>query len=227
VVAADWFQYFDEPRHGRGDGENFNFGLVDIADHPYAEIIEVFATTDMARLRTGLQPSLPDASSGVPAAPPDPYAHFVPTQALRHWDRERGFVRPSSDCPMADLYLCWSPDSLYLGVLAMDVIEPAAYAGKVVPKIDRALWTLQVDGGSPVIARVGAGREGLVNDPDVRVESLSSPVQDVRTIAILEIPARRLGRSHLAEGDSLSLQSTLVSHARAYRTDWKGAFTLR
>jgi hypothetical protein len=227
VVAADWFQYFDEPRHGRGDGENFNFGLVDITDHPYAEITQAFAATDMTRLRAGAQPPPADASSGVPAAPADPYAHFVATEALKHWDRQAGFVRPSSDCPLADLYLCWNPDSLYLGLFAMDVIEPAAYAGKVVPKIDRMLWTVQVDGGSPVAARIGAGREGLVNDPEVRVESLSSPVQDVRTIAILEIPARRLGKSRLAEGDGLSLQSTLVSHGRAYRTDWRGAFTLR
>ena len=32
VIGADWFQYSDEPTHGREDGENFNFGLVDI--HP-------------------------------------------------------------------------------------------------------------------------------------------------------------------------------------------------
>jgi hypothetical protein len=29
VVGADWFQYYDEPTHGRADGENYNFGLVD------------------------------------------------------------------------------------------------------------------------------------------------------------------------------------------------------
>src|SRR5262249_16756806 len=27
VVGADWFQYYDEPTYGRGDGENYNFGL--------------------------------------------------------------------------------------------------------------------------------------------------------------------------------------------------------
>jgi hypothetical protein len=35
VIGADWFQYYDEPTHGRFDGENFNFGLVDIHDRPY------------------------------------------------------------------------------------------------------------------------------------------------------------------------------------------------
>src|SRR5207302_6171261 len=38
VIGVDWFQYYDEPRHGRGDGENFNFGLVDIDDRPYTEL---------------------------------------------------------------------------------------------------------------------------------------------------------------------------------------------
>ena len=27
VIGADWFQYYDEPAHGRHDGENFNFGV--------------------------------------------------------------------------------------------------------------------------------------------------------------------------------------------------------
>src|SRR5262249_53206042 len=38
VVGADWFQYYDEPTHGRFDGENFDFGLVDIHNQPYESI---------------------------------------------------------------------------------------------------------------------------------------------------------------------------------------------
>jgi hypothetical protein len=34
VVGADWFQYYDEPTHGRADGENYSFGLVDIHNQP-------------------------------------------------------------------------------------------------------------------------------------------------------------------------------------------------
>src|SRR5207249_3645910 len=41
VVGADWFQYFDEPTHGRGDGEDFNFGLVDIHDRAYEAFMDV------------------------------------------------------------------------------------------------------------------------------------------------------------------------------------------
>lgn len=35
VTGAHWFQYYDEPTGGRGDGEDFNMGLVDIHNDPY------------------------------------------------------------------------------------------------------------------------------------------------------------------------------------------------
>jgi len=227
VVGADWFQYFDEPQHGRDDGENFNFGLVDIHDRPYDEVCAVFAGTDMTKLRARASGPLPDASAGVPPAPGDPFAHFVPAQALGSWDRQRGFVRPSSEFPVADLYVCWSPKALYLGVYAMDIIEEAYYRSKSVPKEDRMLWTVQIDTHPPIHARIGAGRDGLASDPGVRLENLSGLGLDVRTIAIIEIPVRLLGRQRLREGDRIDLHATLVTHGRAYRVEWQGGFTLR
>jgi hypothetical protein len=36
LVGDDWFQYVDEPANGRpGDGENDNFGMVNVNDQPY------------------------------------------------------------------------------------------------------------------------------------------------------------------------------------------------
>ena len=115
MVAAHWFQYFDEPRHGRADGENFNFGLVDIQNRPYAEVCAAFREFDPLKLRTKAPAKRPDASLGIPPAPKDPFASFTANQALQNWDRDRGFVPPSSPLPLADLYLCWNADSLYLG----------------------------------------------------------------------------------------------------------------
>ena len=40
VVGAHWFQFADQPVLGRFDGENFNIGLVDICQRPYAELID-------------------------------------------------------------------------------------------------------------------------------------------------------------------------------------------
>lgn len=227
VVGADWFQYFDEPRHGREDGENFNFGLVDLHDRPYEEVTAVFSSADMAGLRARPLPARTDASAGVPRAPKDPFADLVPTRALVHWDRERGFVRPCSEFPMADLYLCWAPESLVVGVYATDILEETYYRSRSVPKVDRMLWTVRLNDRTPISARIGAGREGLVSGPAVRLEGLSGLGLDVRTIAILEIPARLLDRPRLREGDRIDLHSTLVTHGRAYRVEWQGSFTLR
>jgi hypothetical protein len=39
VVGAHWFQYQDQATTGRGDGENYQIGLVDVCDRPYPETI--------------------------------------------------------------------------------------------------------------------------------------------------------------------------------------------
>jgi hypothetical protein len=227
VIGADWFQFSDEPKHGRTDGENFNFGLVDINDGAYEEATTMFATLAVERLKSQGGPRRPDTSSGIPPAPEDPFADFVPTRALKCWDRERGFVKPSSQFPLSDLYACWNRKSLYLGLYAFDIVEAAYYRDSAVPKIDRALWTVQVDGREIARARIGAGREPLVNDPRVRVENLSGLDLNVRNIAVIELPATLVGRRQFKAGDSVELDCTLLTHCGAYRMTWKGSFTLR
>jgi len=39
IVGAHWFQFGDEAVTGRGDGENYQIGFVDVCDTPYAETI--------------------------------------------------------------------------------------------------------------------------------------------------------------------------------------------
>jgi hypothetical protein len=158
VLGADWFQYFDEPRHGREDGENFNFGLVDIHNRPYEELTAMFAEFDANRVRSSAPMKRPDATTGVPRAPEHPFADFAPTRALKHWDRERGFVPPTTPAPLADLYVAWRSNAVYLGLYALDIVEEAYYRSASVPKQDRALWTVQINGCEPVRARLGAGR---------------------------------------------------------------------
>lgn len=40
VVGTHWFQFADQATTGRGDGENYQIGLVDVCDTPYPETIE-------------------------------------------------------------------------------------------------------------------------------------------------------------------------------------------
>lgn len=40
IIGYHWFQYMDQPKEGRFDGENSNLGLVDIRDTAYPSLIE-------------------------------------------------------------------------------------------------------------------------------------------------------------------------------------------
>jgi hypothetical protein len=226
VVGADWFQFFDEPKHGREDGENFNFGLVDIRNQPYAELTAMFAAFDAKQIRASARPRA-NATMGVPPAPADPFAEFAPTRALKHWDRERGFVPAATAAPLADLYVAWRTNAVCLGLYALDIVEDAYYRGASVPKQDRALWTVQVNGGETIRARLGAGREALVNSERVRLESISGLNLNVRNVAALEVPVELFGKAALKSGDEIDLAVSLVTHGRAYTMEWRGRFTLR
>jgi hypothetical protein len=227
VVGADWFQYFDEPTHGRDDGENFNFGLVDIHDKPYVEVTRAFTRADLTKQKLRGRPTRPGVSVGVPRAPRDPFANFTPGHALRNWDRERGFVKPTSEFAIADLYVCWSAEALYVGLFAQDMVEEAYYRDKVVPEVDRSVWTVRAGEGQPVTARIGAGLKPIVSDPGLRIENLSGVNLNVRNIAILELPARKLGLSRLHRGDTIQLKSILQTHGKTYSVEWEGSFRLK
>ncbi|MBN2310010.1 MAG: hypothetical protein JXR94_13640, partial [Candidatus Hydrogenedentes bacterium] len=42
-LGAHWFEHADEPKEGRFDGEDGNYGLVNIQDEPYQEFVEAVA----------------------------------------------------------------------------------------------------------------------------------------------------------------------------------------
>jgi agarase len=50
AVGYHWFEWVDEPKEGRFDGENSNYGLVDIQDRPYQEFIETVKKVNAAAL---------------------------------------------------------------------------------------------------------------------------------------------------------------------------------
>ncbi len=46
IIGADWFQWNDEPPSGRSDGEDVNFGIVDVHDAPYEHMIQAIRKTE-------------------------------------------------------------------------------------------------------------------------------------------------------------------------------------
>ncbi len=228
VIGADWFQYCDQPTHGRFDGEDFNFGLVDIHDRPYETLTATASALDLAGLKRQPGRARPDAAQGVPPAPRNPLEQFAPTRALKHWDRERGFVKPTSEFPLADLYVCWNKKSIYLGLYAQDVVEDVFYRDKIVRASERAEWIVSMSGFTkPIRGRIGAGLEPVVDEPAVRVVNLSGINGNLRNIAGMELPAKLFGKERFKPGDAVEFASTFFTHCRAYHVEWQGRFALR
>src|SRR5690606_25101967 len=75
AVGAHWFQFHDEPPHGREDGEDFNFGLVDIHNAPYRLLTESMTALNAQAeaLHAAADGWRADTTIAVPAAPSDPF----------------------------------------------------------------------------------------------------------------------------------------------------------
>ena len=225
VVGADWFQYSDEPANGRGDGENYNMGLVDINDRPYEELTAAAAGLDRYMLHAQPPPARPDANHGVPPAPAEPLAHWKPMEAMIDWDRERGFGSPISKSPCADLYMCWDPDAVYVGVFAKDVLEAGCYKDKKLPESDRAEWTVTV-GGRKIRARVGNARPPAAGGANVTIVDTTAIDHGVYHSAAIRLPASLFGKQKLSAGDTIRIASVYNTASRAEQVTWNGSFKL-
>jgi len=130
VAGIHWFQYADEPSGGRGDGENFNMGLVDIHNAPYEELLAA-----MVRANAEV-PALHAASAGASAAPQPAVVAIHPARAavsaadgsLADWPEKAAtrlpwFRVPAPHVPFGDVHMSWSPDGLNLFNLAQNYAD--------------------------------------------------------------------------------------------------------
>jgi hypothetical protein len=128
IIGIHWFQYHDEPRGGRADGEDYNFGLVDVDDRPYEELVEAFSRVNPGLME--IHRAARRSSSASPGTPPEiPYANIDPRDgSLHEWPKEqallRGLVAPSPEVVFGDMYLAWHHAGLYLATISMDYYDP-------------------------------------------------------------------------------------------------------
>lgn len=229
IVGADWFQYFDEPTKGRPDGEDYNMGLVDIHNEPYAELTKAAATLNLQDIRE--RSKLPERAGhilDVPRAPSEPLARFEGLHAIVGWDRVAGLIPAATRHPVADLYACWDESNLYLGMHAMGFLETQAYRDGVVPECDRSLWTIKF--GKPqrtVRVRFGSGRAAACDDSSVRSMAASGTEGDVRTVVVAVVPAEALGVPRLSSGTAINLDVRLDTAGRCDHVRWKTRLRMR
>jgi hypothetical protein len=223
VIGAHWFQYFDEPTGGRAtDGEDYNMGLVDINDQPYAELTATATALrpDVIHQRSAnavsqLRHSLIAAATG------------KPEDGLRGWDKEHSFVASlgGANLPFADLYACWDQAHLYLAVHAADFAEPQLYARNVIPEAERMTWTIHLGSGRPPLQiRFGTGGKATISGPPVIHQEWQNAA---RFTLLVKLPASLLGKAQLRAGQSLRLRAALASHGRAESMQWNRSLRLQ
>lgn len=133
VVGAHWFQYYDEPRGGRDDGENYNMGLIDIANRPYEQVTSAFAgfnwkLESIHRNADGFQiAAVSDAQKPQVELQKKTRTISLTDNSLVDWDkagtRLEGFAAPKPYVPFADVHLMWAPEGLYLASIASNYVD--------------------------------------------------------------------------------------------------------
>jgi hypothetical protein len=206
MVGAHWFQFSDEPPKGRGDGEDWNFGLVDVKGQTYPKM-ETVLKSFHANMIHQSHPTI--RQHVLPAAPKEPLADH-----LKSWNRTDGRIRSASKLQWADLYACHDASNLYIGLVPMEYGDANLYESGKVPEIDRPLltikirnWTGTVRYGFAAKASYSQGIAGCSERPGLK------------HILALKIPFSSFGKK-LMRGSKLRIQSTLASHGRGYEMKW-------
>ncbi len=155
IVGSHWFQYFDHPKGGRADGEDYDFGLVDLDDRPYRQLTEALAAAN------GEAPAIHAAAT---AAPPDtagkadritiPHAEIsLAERSLSGWPKPASLLPPLVPSPGAvdfgEIYLTWSDKGLAIATIGQDYfdIDLLAYDGAF-PLVDAYRLEVGVDAGA-------------------------------------------------------------------------------
>ena len=151
VIGVHWFQYADEPTGGRADGEDYDFGLVDIDDRPYRGLVRALRASNLLA-RSGMA----RAVSPEPGNNRDlvlPWTDVAPTtQTLADWPKAASLVPMTAspgDVPFGDVHLAWNEDGLFLATIAMDYYAPELLGPlPAFPRSEAFRIALGVDAGS-------------------------------------------------------------------------------
>jgi hypothetical protein len=138
IIGADWFQWCDEPPGGRSsDGEDVNFGVVDVHDKPYTLLVNAIRATAPlldplhARSATDAQSDIWRESYTVKPVKHIPFLAHPPMLDgdLTQWatntefdgirrDQTVGLDRVNLRNP--DMYMGWTHEGLYMALQVYD-----------------------------------------------------------------------------------------------------------
>ncbi len=139
IVGADWFQWSDEPPSGRiMDGEDVNFGIVDVDDREYDTLVAAIRATTprvngihSGELAEGIQPWRPEYEHATPTAS-IAYLNETPNMdgSLREWTAGQQLVGLRRGLTVGSernstngepiIYAGWNEGGLYVAVEVPD-----------------------------------------------------------------------------------------------------------
>ena len=171
VVGDEWFEYVDEPQGGRFDGENDNFGVVDVEDQPYQDLV-----TQMEILHS---------------MAPDRVAQSGP--ACDSWADNTGQVTCTATLPQVSYPLSVFSTSL------PGATQGAAYANYVIAEGGRPGYTFAVPSQQSLPAGLQLAATGLVSGKptvsghftftvDVTDSTNPNPLSATQTVTITIAP---------------------------------------
>jgi hypothetical protein len=244
IAGIHWFQYYDEPSGGRGDGENFNMGLVDIHNRPYEGLMASLTRANAAvpaihaasaAMKTPAQPeivAIPPARAVISAGD-DSLADWTDKAATRlPW-----FHVPAPHVPFGDVHVSWSPEALNLFNLAQNYVDLflLAHDGEF-PVSETYQLHLEVDAGAGpkhfaacLMPRPHSKYPGRFElSPRlyaVAADGSLSPLPEKGVLQVLgkplphialemALPARLLGVDRLAAGMPLSMRVSVTTFYR-------------
>jgi hypothetical protein len=150
-VGVHWFQYYDHPKGGRADGEDYDFGLVDVNDQPYRRLTAALAIANRRAWKIHAEASAPPRRSQefvIPRAEIE-----LRRRSLADWPKPASLVPRLTASPGAvdfgEIYLSWSERGLQLATIGQDYfdLDLLAYNGPF-PLIEAYRVELGVDVGA-------------------------------------------------------------------------------
>lgn len=201
LVGAHWFQYYDEPQHGRGDGENYNFGLVDTSNRPYEDLTSVFHHLSLKQIHS--QSSLLAGQSGII---PDLIGSAEDSMT---WNRQDGYVKPDSKDVRGELTIASSADRIFFHLIWYeDRFSENLYRSGKVPTIDMTTLSIQ-RGDSKWQLRIAPDSKVTITGANGLVAHAK---YDAKSHLYFSIPR--------PSGSSLKMNLQLNSQIRTYTTRW-------
>jgi hypothetical protein len=118
--------YYDHPKGGRPDGEDYDFGLVDINDRPYERLTAALAVANRRASQIHAAAAVPLPRTGSFALPHALIS--VHDHSLSDWPKPASLLPRLTASPGAiefgEAYLSWSERGLALATIGQDYFEP-------------------------------------------------------------------------------------------------------